>query len=345
MAKISVIVPCYNVSDYIERCMNSLLNQTIGFDNLELILVDDASTDNTLEKLKRYEKQYPNQIILIPCQKNGRQGTARNIGLQYATSPYIGYVDSDDWIEPDMYEKMYEKITTYDCDVVYCRHIRDDGTVQDGFEKQTGKQDTCILIEDDAQRGEFLVSDVIGVGVWDKLYKRELLINNQIVFPQKLAYEDICFGAMIYLYARKIYILEERLYHYYVNWESTVLQMDRPHHMDIFEVNEMKWQEYIQRDAYSRFPLAVQYDFVKSYYLAGLKMLLLRYTNPSYETFLKIRNRTKEVAGNYKENPYLQNAFSQVYEILLDLLDNDITEKEFHQLARMVKQIAGLKEI
>lgn len=360
MAKISIIVPFHNSESYLDRCMNSLLNQTIGLQNLELILVDDASTDSTLELLKDYEKKYPKQIVLIPCTKNGRQGRARNIGLQYATSPYVGFVDSDDWIERDMYEKMYEKITCYDCDIVYCRHIRNDGSAkiidsriendketgnveQDKiFEKSTGKQDAMITIEDDGQREKFLVSDVMGVGVWDKLYKRELITEHHIVFPEGLAYEDICFGALMYLYANKVYILEERLYHYYVNWESTVLKMNQPYHMDIFTVNEMKWQEYERRGALNRFPMAVKYDFVKCYYLAGMKMLLLRYTKPSYEMFLHIKQRVWELTGDYKENPYLKNAFPAVFQNLLELLDVNISEAEFWQLADTMKKLANL---
>lgn len=360
MLKISIIVPFYNAESYIERCMNSLLNQSIGLECLELILVDDASTDGTLNLLKEYERQYPEQIKLISCSENGRQGTARNIGLQYATAPYIGFVDSDDWIELDMYEKMYEKITTYQCDVVYCRHIRDDGTgrlrdneenknstihkeKQDNvYDKLTGKQDALIEIKNDRQREEFFVSDAIGVGVWDKLYKRELLFDNHIVFPEKLAYEDICFGALIYLYVNRIYILEERLYHYFVNWESTVLRMDKPYHKDIFTVNELKWQEFEKRGALKKFPTAVKYDFVKCYYLAGMKMLLLRYTKPSYSLFLHIKNRVWELTGDYKKNPYLKNAFPAVYDNLLGLLDVEITQEELWKLGDMMKKMSNM---
>ncbi|MDE6713739.1 MAG: glycosyltransferase, partial [Lachnospiraceae bacterium] len=178
MAKISIIVPFYNSERYVKRCLDSLLHQTIGLQNLELILVDDASTDRTLDLLKEYEKQYPEQIILIPCSQNGRQGTARNIGLQYATSPYIAFVDSDDWVETDMYEKMYDKITAYNCDIVVCRFVRDDGNMRaetdhknyDVNKKTTGEKDAFINIENDRQREELLVNRKIG-GVWDRLFK------------------------------------------------------------------------------------------------------------------------------------------------------------------------------
>ena len=85
MAIISVIVPCYNVEKYVGRCIDSIINQSIGIDNIELILVNDASTDATLDVLSGYEQMYPESIMVINCEQNGKQGTARNIGMMYST--------------------------------------------------------------------------------------------------------------------------------------------------------------------------------------------------------------------------------------------------------------------
>lgn len=91
MALISIIVPCYNVENYIDRCVSSLVSQTIGIENLEIILVNDASRDNTLFKLYEWEKKYPDSIMVITYDENIRQGGARNVGLSYATSDYYTY--------------------------------------------------------------------------------------------------------------------------------------------------------------------------------------------------------------------------------------------------------------
>ena len=103
---LSIIVPCFNVEKYVARCIDSLINQTLDNTIYEIILVDDASTDHTWDKLCEIEKLYPDNVILVHCEENGRQGKARNIGMTYATSDYVGFVDSDDWVEPDMYEIM-----------------------------------------------------------------------------------------------------------------------------------------------------------------------------------------------------------------------------------------------
>ena len=120
--RISVIVPCYNVENMVGECLESIIGQSIGLSHLEIILVDDASTDGTVQILKEYEKRYPDNIMLILCDENGRQGTARNIGLSYATGEYISFVDSDDWIHKDMYKVLVDIMEKNDCDIVQFRY-------------------------------------------------------------------------------------------------------------------------------------------------------------------------------------------------------------------------------
>ena len=110
MKKVSVIIPCYNVQDYVEQCILSLVTQTIGVDYLEMIAVNDASTDQTLDRLMELEQKYPQSMMVVNCAQNRKQGTARNIGLSYASADYVSFVDADDWMEPAAYEKMYQKI-------------------------------------------------------------------------------------------------------------------------------------------------------------------------------------------------------------------------------------------
>ena len=103
MPYISVIIPCYNAANYVERCMERLLSQTIGFENLEIIFINDGSLDATLGKLMQYEMKYQDQVILINCDKNYGQGAARNTGLKYASAEYIGFLDVDDVIADTFY--------------------------------------------------------------------------------------------------------------------------------------------------------------------------------------------------------------------------------------------------
>lgn len=149
MAEISVIIPCYNVEKYIDRCLESVVAQTIGLDMIEIIVINDASTDNTLKKLYEWERRFPENIMVVTYEENLRQGGARNIGLEYASGQYIGFVDADDWIERDMYRLLYEKMCTMRFDAVKCKYVREmcrghitcDGSSQDvdyAFTPETG---------------------------------------------------------------------------------------------------------------------------------------------------------------------------------------------------------------
>ncbi len=326
---ISIIIPCYNVEKYIDRCFDSLRRQTIGIDRLELILVDDCSTDGTWDKLTAIEASCPDSVMIIHCDENGRQGRARNIGLQYASAPYIGYVDSDDWVEPDMYEKLYAKMSEHGCDIVMCRNWRDTALPgQSIAPKLTGEDDRMFEIDSLEKRRTFLVCGSIGYGVWDKLFTRNFLLDNHIFFPEGLAYEDHFFATLLYFYAVKIYLLEERLYHYYVNPHSTVLAPDASHHFDILTVDQMMWAECADRGFLTDYRKELEYQFLTLCYLAAMKMICLRLTHIPYEFFLKLKEETLKRIPDYHANPYIKDYVTELNQILLQLLDLPVNEAD-----------------
>ncbi len=120
MKKVSIVVPCYNTATYLARCMEHIIRQTIGLENIEIILVDDASTDNgaTLQMIMEYEQKYPETVIAIPLEQNMRQGGARNIGISYAGGEYLMFCDADDWLSLDAMEILYRTAQEYQADVV-----------------------------------------------------------------------------------------------------------------------------------------------------------------------------------------------------------------------------------
>lgn len=118
--KISVIIPCYNVQKYIMRCFDSIYSQTYGFENLEVILIDDLSTDNTWSILESLQRQYPENVISLKIQKKGKCGGARNLGMDICTGKYITFVDADDYVHPDMLRVLYDRMTEDDYDVAQC---------------------------------------------------------------------------------------------------------------------------------------------------------------------------------------------------------------------------------
>lgn len=336
---ISIIIPCYNVASYIDRCFQSLLVQTIGFDKLEIILIDDCSTDDTWSKLTAIEAAYPESVMIIHCDENGHQGMARNIGMEYASAPYIGFVDSDDWLEPDMYEKLYEKISVHHCDIAMCANWRDYGLSPDLPEpKQTGREDRIFQIDTVEKRKTFLACGSIGYGVWDKLYTRELLLDHDIFFPEHLAYEDHFFSILLYFYAEKIYMLEERLYHYFVNPASTVLTPDASHHFNILTVDKMMWAECERRGFLDTYRKEVEYQFLCLCYLASLKMISLRLTQLPYDFFLQLKEETLKRVPDYHANPYIKEYVTPLNQSLLGLLDYPISEADLQTVCASLRQ-------
>ena len=121
MKKVSVIVPVYNTSNYLEKCITSLLNQTLQ--DIEIIMVNDGSLDNSREIIEEFQKK-DNRILLFN-KENGGQASARNLGLSKATGEYVAFLDSDDYISPVMYEQLYNKAKSMDYDIVLCNYYLD----------------------------------------------------------------------------------------------------------------------------------------------------------------------------------------------------------------------------
>ncbi len=340
MTEISIIIPCHNVENFIDRCFDSLKAQTIGLDKLQLIFVDDASTDGTWRKLQQIEEAAPKSVCIVSLPQNLRQGGARNIGLQYVSGNYIGFVDADDWVEPDMFECLYHAILDGDTDLAFCRHVRDNGKgpqFLSEHQKQTNKENRRLRILTDKQRTDFIVSNVIGYGVWDKLFRKDFLLSNEIYFPENLTYEDIYFGSLVYLYAQSISIVERRLYHYYINDSSTVLGRNQVHHKDIFKINDMKWNAYQERGFLDKYREALEFDYIMSHYMAGFKILALRFDHIPYEDFLLLKNETLERVPDFEKNTYCHSHITEIYRILLQLLKHPIGPNELAQIQQAFK--------
>lgn len=335
---ISIIIPCYNVEAWLPRCFYSLQQQTIGLERLELIFLDDASTDHTWDTLRAIEDSCPDSVLVVHCDRNKGLGAMRNLGLQYATCPYIAFLDSDDWVEADMYEKMYEKIKKFDCDFVRCKYIRDFG--ESGFspeDQDTGKEDRLLLIDTIEKRKAFLLTDSAGSTAWDKLIKKKFLVENELYFPEGIAYEDHPWVSLLYLYATHVYVLEKRLYHYYVNENSIVLKKNQEYHHDFLISGLIKWNEWEKRGFLRLYRSELECNFLLDTYLGYLKVLFLRFSAIPYSHFLSLREEVLDRIPEPINNPYISTCFTDLNRILLDLLFIRVTEKELNEVALTAK--------
>lgn len=205
--KVTVIIPIYKVEKFIERCVRSLMEQTLQ--EVEYIFVNDATTDNSVNILKNVITEYVNrnsQITILEHEINKGLPAARNTGLQVATGEYVFHCDSDDFIELDMLEKLYRKAVETDADIVWCDWYL-------SFEKNERymKQpdyDTPM----EALKG--ILSGAMKYNVWNKLVKRSLYVENQICFPEGYGMGEDMTMIRLFACAQKVTYLPEAFYHY-----------------------------------------------------------------------------------------------------------------------------------
>ena len=183
--KISVVVPIYNVEKYLEKCIKSILNQT--YNNLEIILVNDGSTDNCLNICKKFEKI--DKRIFVINKENGGLSEARNYGIDKATGKYITFVDSDDYIDEDYLEFLYKNLIINNCDISICnpRIVYEDGGKSRTLYKYCFPQN--IVLEGEKALEMMLYQKKFDNSAWGKLYKINLF--DEIRYPVGKLYEDI----------------------------------------------------------------------------------------------------------------------------------------------------------
>lgn len=221
--KISIIIPVYNVDRYIKECLISVINQTIK--SKEIILIDDASTDNSLNILEEYEYEYPNLIRLIKLEENKGQSYCRNLGLDIANGEYIGFVDSDDIISPNMFEELVENAIKRNSDIA----ITEFDVCNEDISKIDLKNLNNINIDKDIKfelintvnaLKKFFRGEITG-SPCTKIYKRDLLLENEIKFPVGRYYEDMQVVLQSIIYSKNIIINDDKLYYYRTNLTST----------------------------------------------------------------------------------------------------------------------------
>jgi len=289
MKKVSVIVPVYNTEKYLRRCLDSLVKQTL--EDIEIIVIDDKSPDNSNEILKEYEKKYKNKIKVFHNKTNKGIGYNRNFGMSKASGKYIGFVDSDDWVNETMYEKMYDKAEKEKLDLVLCNFHKMLEKENDDLEELDSNEISNFKSTILKKKPSLLLE--VELSPWNKLYKNELL--DGVTFPEKLKYEDTIFVLKAMARAEKIGIVYEKLNYYLVRNKSETTVMDKKVY-DIFEVTKMMVVELKSHD---------YYEDIKEYVEAMTIRNLFRYTlQQKYQKDKVIRNDFINKAFDYLNSEF-----------------------------------------
>jgi glycosyltransferase involved in cell wall biosynthesis len=301
---ISVIVPVYNVEKYLSKCIDSILNQTIK--NLEIILVDDGSLDNSGKICDDFSKT-DNRIIVIH-KENGGLSSARNAGLEIAKGNYIGFVDSDDWLDENMYELLLDLLKATNSDISCCKFFR----TADEKEKAPCVDNEIIKSFNNIDGLGNFYTDLYTqtVVAWNKLYKRELFDN--VTYPVGKIHEDEGTTYKLFYKANKITYTNRPLYYYRVTPNSITTRKFNKKRLDILDVydEKIKFMRTINNDdLYSKTLKWYLFTLINCYFecLNGME--------DSNNYLSSIKSKISETYKEYKTNPKKQFHWTILFSI------------------------------
>ncbi len=316
MKKVSIIVPFYNVEEYIERSIKSLVNQSLQ--DIEIILVNDGSKDGSEEIARDYQRRYPDKIIYLE-KENGGLSDARNYALPYATGEYIAFLDSDDYVEEEMYAEMYESARIDRADVVECDYLWEypEETIESKGRTYKDRKDMLLNAR---------------VVAWNKLIKRELIERTRIKFPVGLRYEDVEFFYKLIPYINSISIVKRPFIHY-VQRENSISNTQTSKTADIIQVLDHVIDFYKENNIYENYKNELEYNYAR-YLLCSsmLRMVMIEDKAERDKTINYAWEKLNTTFPKWKENKYFKEK-SLKNKYMLSV--NDKTIKLYEKLGRI----------
>ena len=292
--KVSIIVPVYNVEPYLDKCLNTLVNQTLK--KIEIIIVNDGSKDNSEKIIEKYLKKYPEKIKYIK-KANGGLSSARNEGLKYASGEYIGFVDSDDYVSLNTFNLMYKKAKEKNFDLVVCNL---------NYVYETKTKMVSAGLDKDLENEDEVKKNIVFLypAVWNKLYKKEIL--DSLKFKEGIWYEDVEFNFRVYPRVKSIGYVDKPLIQYVQRESSISKTIDKRLFNYIDNFNGLI-RYYQDNNLYNKYYFELEYSYVRYLYATFIKQL--SYTNDK-ELFKEgVKEAIKNVQEhfpNYKKNIYLK---------------------------------------
>ena len=316
MIKVSIIVPFYNVENYIEKCLQSLVNQTL--EDIEILLVNDGSQDSSETIAKQLVEKYPNKIIYLE-KENGGLSDARNYAIPYAKGEYIAFLDSDDYVETNMYEEMYHKAKQEDLDYVECDFLWEypDKTLESKGKQYSNKKEM------------FLYTRVVA---WNKLIKREIVQNNHLEFPKGYRYEDVEFFYKLLPFIHHYGIVQKPFIHY-VQRENSISNVQNTRTKEVIDVLGHVITYYKTNNLFEEYKEEIEYTYAR-YILCSsmLRMVMIEDKKERKEIIQFAWKSLNTQFPNWKKNLYLKDkGLKNLYMRSV----NHLTLKLYTSLARM----------
>lgn len=297
MIKVSVIIPVFHVEKYLRKCLDSIVRQTLQ--DIEIILVNDASPDGCADIMKEYAAK-DSRIKCIYLTENHMMGGARNKGVEIAKGEYITFVDSDDYLEVTMLEKLYDKAIITDSDMVYCtyHYTREDGSII--------KDVYLFPPEFD---GELTIGKKKGIinklaYPWGKLFRTSIWKSENIQFPEDIIYEDGPTIPLAILYMKRCSFVEEALYYYVLHNQSAMNKRNSFRHLDTQKSAFIFKKRMEERGLYEQFREETDFYFLIRYYKNMIEICLKFYDVVPINIMTDTRNFIRKHYQDYRQNPY-----------------------------------------
>lgn len=334
---LSVIVPVYNMAadGKLEYCLNSLVNQTIS--DYEIIAVDDCSTDESLSILRTYEQKYHGLFRVIASPDNRRQGGAKNLGVTAAVGTWIGFVDSDDWITSDMYEKLLAKAEETGADMVACdyqlvtKHSMEPGKVVSNHTMdQTGKLDEGKYKSLILDSGSLVI----------KIYQRKRLLERCPRFPEHIFYEDNAVSNAYVLQATKFAYIPEAMYYYYQHDTSTVHTITRARCEDRMEAARVMIAHGKEQGYLERYREEMEFKYIVLFYSNTLFSYIVAKERRSIAFMKMMAKEMRETFPNFRENPYyIQRMDAEQKKMINVQMKSTVLFVLYHDLLRYYRKL------
>lgn len=318
MEKVSIIVPVYNMAadGKLAFCMDSLLAQS--YKNIEIIAVDDASTDDSLAVLQEYEKAHPEVIRVITYPDNRRQGGAKNVGLQAATGDWISFIDSDDWISHQFLEKLLAKAQETGADIVGCDYqLVSEHSFAPGKAVQNNTLEQTGVLDFERHKSLFMRPGSMVI----KIYRAEVIRENRLNFPEGIFYEDNCAGSVWSAYFTHFEKVKEPLYYYYQHASSTVHRVTVDKCKNRMAACEKLLEECKNRGLQKTYAAELEYRFTELFLVNTLFSYLQGVERPKLSFVKGIYDKALQAFPNFRLNAYYQSFMGEEEKKWIALLD------------------------
>lgn len=295
--KISIIVPVYNVEEYLETCLDSLVNQTMK--EIEVIVVNDASPDGSKDIMERYAKEYPELVRCVYHEVNLGLGGARNTGVQHARAEYVLFVDSDDYIDVTTCEKLYRVASEHCSDIVSCEYR--EGT-EENF-REVDQYSTQVMGELTYEKRRLLMS-VHSVGAVAKIIRKEIIVDNNLLFPMHMKYEDLATVPLWWVYTKRYDEVKEPLY-YYIRHENSITKTKNSHgYYEVFKAAMHIYNRFMERGLQQEYQECMDNILLRAF-IDEIKFLIENVDQPDLAELKLLKEEVIKRMPNYESNPML----------------------------------------